>query len=118
MVKSWLYSCLLVLISGYLIVNASGKVWQLWQAQKALDDAQRQLAGVYLEQQELERALAQQQTDAYVEFQARERLNLVRPDETVLLMPKDTPVVVGYEAEKSEQERSNWELWVDRFLGQ
>lgn len=114
--KSWLYSGVIVLISFYLIVNTSRKVWQLWESQSAVDVAELELKQAYDEQAKLEKSLAYQQTDAYVEEQARERLNLVKPEETVVLMPKSIPKIVYYTEKTPEAQEWNWEKWLKRFM--
>lgn len=80
----------LILILGiYFLVSTSRNLWRLWQARDLTTQAQQQVDQLQAENQQLQDRLKEVQTDEYVERQAREKLNLVKPGETIVIIPKE-----------------------------
>ncbi len=69
--------------------------------------------------------LAYQQTDAFIEEQARNKLNLVKPNEQIFVLNQDLEadfaqkvmgLKISQEGEATEPEKSNLKQWFDLIL--
>lgn len=81
---------------------------------KGLKETERKLENLQDSQEDLQRKLAGMQTADYLEKQAREKLNLGRPDEFIVLLPSISPIV-----EPTPEVESNlavWQQWVRIFF--
>lgn len=87
----WSY-WLVVAVSILLMVNLSRGVWGLWQARERVIKAQQKVDNLRAEKEKLEEDLKYQLSDEYAEREIRDKLNLAKPGETVLIIPPVTPI--------------------------
>ena len=64
-------------------------------------------------QENLERELAQAESDVYIEKQAREKLNMGKDGEIVVLLP--TPVLSPSPTAVPDDRSTNWQKWMRLF---
>lgn len=102
---------LLLLIS--LCVNLVNSWWHLYQRGDVIKEAENKLSRVQEKQEELKRNLAKAQSSEYIEIQARDKLNLSREGETVVILPQITPVIEM--TPTPSPSLANWEKWVNLF---
>ena len=91
-------------MAGRMGVN----VWKLYRAGDKVEIARKTLAEVQAEQEKLKKQLEYVQSDEFVEREAREKLGLGKPGETVVIVP--TPELPP-SAKASEGRQSNWRKW-------
>lgn len=104
----------LLLVGGvllYLIVSISGSYLGLRRAEYMIVSAENELAEVNLDRSNLEGQL-DMVAHEFVEKEARDKLNLVRPGETVVLLPEDIPMVVEKERESQVEIERDWWAWM------
>ncbi len=112
------YSFLLIL-SLYLIVSLTRSIWLFWQKRDVLKQAEIQVNQEMKKNQELTQQLSQVRTQEFIEQQARDKLNLSKPQETVVVVP---PELVSHLATYSglisgqKEEEPNWKKWVKLFF--
>lgn len=102
----------LILIVGIiLIINLSRSVADLLGKGKIIEKTENRLSEAQKKNRQLKEKLAEVQSESYVEKQAREKLNLAREGEVVVILPKITP-----EPEVEEpREIPNWQKWIEIF---
>ena len=102
----------LVLIIGIiLIIELSRSVMDLLDKGKIIEQTQKRLERAKAKNKELKKRLAEVQSLAFIEKQAREKLNLAREGEVVVILPKITPEPEIEEA----KELANWQKWLKLF---
>ena len=105
-----------ILIFGiYLIISLSRSVLDLWQKQDEVEKARNRVKDLAQENNRLKSQFEYVQTQDFVEKMAREKLNLVKPGETVVFIPQS----VLREATASAAPTPpppNWQQWIRLFF--
>ena len=100
-----------MIASILLIINLGRSIYDVSQREQVVHDARQQLAQTKQENDKLKKELEYVQSPGFIEQQARERLNLARPDETVVILPDITPPP----EEVPEPEKEIWQQWLEVF---
>lgn len=105
---------LILIIGLYLIVSFSRSIWSLWQKTERIKEAQKSAKDVQIKSEELKKELEFVQTPAYIEKMAREKLNLAKPGETIVILP---PISLeDSEKNSSPPPLPNWKKWWGLFF--
>lgn len=104
-----------MLFSLYLIVSLSRSIWQLYKAGDAVYEVEKLRQVELIRNLELKREIEASNSGDFVERQARDKLNMGRPGEVVLIVP-DT----GGQDDKKQDDKiivseANWRKWVRLF---
>lgn len=112
----WLW---LILILGVIwIVGLGRTVWRLWQAKGQLDEAQKRLDELKTEESKLQKESDYAQSKEFVEEEARDKLNMSYPDETVVLLPPNVGKQAGQSSKLAAAAQvSWWKRWWERVFG-
>lgn len=94
MMRGKLFTIGLILIIIFLSINLVRSFGAISERGSILTDAERRLIEEKERQEALERKLAQVESDEYVEREARDKLNLSREGEVVVILPPITPIVL------------------------
>ena len=105
----------MLLFAAYLIISLSRSLWDLWQKQENLLKAQTNVERLRQENNRLQSELEYVQTDEFVEREAREKLKLVKPNETVVLIPENVLRAATASAVPTPAP-PNWEQWMRLFF--
>lgn len=100
--------CLLV-INGLI-----HSTYDLWRKQDLLVKAKQDLAKQKQENQELKAQLSYVQSDEFLETEARDKLFLVKPGESDVIIPKE---LVMKKEEKKMIILPAWQQWINLFVG-
>lgn len=114
--KQRLITLLIYSVALFIIVNISRSIYSLWQKQYILGEQAQVKKLLEEENKELSEALSQAQSPEFVEKQAREKLNLKRPGETVVLLPKELKQVEEQAQAQIEADLPNWRKWWKLFF--
>ena len=116
-----------VIVIAFLI--AAGWVWgslgvmqRNYSLQKELDDKSRQLIVAQLDNENAKLAQHYYQTDEYKELAVRERLGLVTPGESVLILPPNSELAKGADKVTTASSApielvSNFNQWMNFLFG-
>lgn len=104
---------LISIISLAFIVSLSRSIYTLWQKGDLVTQREAILTTRKDENQALSQKLSQVQDEAFIEEQARNKLNLSREGEIVVVLPKDLPVASEAPA---PQITPNWQQWWKLFF--
>lgn len=103
------------LFATYLIISFSRSVWDLWQKQGEIEKTKAKVEDLKAENNRLKGQLEYTKTDEFVEKEARDKLNLVRPGETVVMIP-DSVLKAATAAASPTPPPPNWEQWMRLFF--
>ena len=102
---------------GILVVFGLARgVWDLWMKRMIALERQNELLAVEKEHQNLLDRLTEATGSAFIEKIAREKLGLVKPGETVLIMPKAEERRINGKPDSDEQLVPNWKQWLRLFF--
>ena len=115
------FSYLFIFFSLGLIINLSKDIWRLIQAGKRIDQAKQKLSQLQQENQQLREKYQYQQKDSFVEAEIRDKLQMAKPGETVIILPEKLSQALKGQPEKvslreKNQQLANWQKWLRLFL--
>lgn len=110
-----LIAIVILLVEAYLIISFSRSVWGLWQRQEEIDRQRERVGKLLQENNRLQSQLTYVRTEEFIEKQAREKLNLVKPDETVVVVPESVLRAATASASPTPPP-PNWEQWMRLFF--
>jgi cell division protein FtsB len=87
--KRQLLSWVIIILGTYLLINTIRNLWRLHQARQLVGREQQKVEQLAEENQQLTDRLEAVSTDQFVEQQARDKLNMAKPGETTVLVPKE-----------------------------
>ena len=102
----------IILISGlYLTFTISKSTYTLWQKAERVKEAQKKMVEAEKRNEELRQKLEFSQSPEFVEREARDKLGLVKPGETVVIIPP-------FEASQAAvvENLPNWKKWLKLFF--
>ena len=106
----------IVAIVVFLIIinNLVRSIYSIWQKDKLADDAEKQLAYQKGENTRLKSALSYVQTQEFIEKEARDKLFMIKPNESIVLDSED--IQKKDKSSDVKQNKPNWEKWVELFF--
>lgn len=113
--QSQLFRLGLTLVSLILIVTLSESIWSVWQKGDVVRERQAELARIESENKALRKQLAQAQSPDFIEREARDKLGLTKPGESVVLMPPATAAAKMLE-DIGRKPVPNWQQWWRLFF--
>lgn len=99
----------------FIINSLARSIYDLWQKQDLLTQAQRELENEKLENQKFKAGLSYVETREFIESEARNKLFLAKPGEQQVVIPLSTPVKQASSA-SAEASAPNWKKWLDLFF--
>ena len=98
---------LLLIING--LVHS---IYDIWNKQDLLKQAQRELTKEEEKNQKLKAELSYVQTQKFIEEEARNKLFLVKPGEQQVLIPN----IASESSRVQEKQAPNWQQWLNLFF--
>lgn len=114
--KKRLINFVILIIGLGLIVNLSRDIWHLLKAGDQVKLAQQGLEEAEREHQELLEKKKYYQSEEFVEEEARNKLNMARPEEAVMILPPNVGELVGRVEAKEPEVIPNWQQWFKLFF--
>lgn len=111
MFKNRLISGIILITGFYLIFSISKSTFNLWQKAEAVKEVQKERVEAEKKQKKLKDKLEFTQSQEFIEKQAREKLGLVKPGETVVIV---TPLEATQSA--IAENLPNWKRWLKLFF--
>ena len=108
-----------ILLSALIITSLARNVLRIQRAGGGVEKAEKRVDKLVQEKEELEAKLEEVRSDEFIEKQLRDKLNLAKEDEIVIILPDDE--ILKKLAPKHEEEEEvlpdpNWKKWVHLFL--
>lgn len=103
---------LIISVIGLLMIfSLSGSIMTFWQRGNIVVEEEKRLLKLQKKNEELKKQLAETQTPEFVEKQAREKLNMSKDGEIVVILPKITP----FFSPTPTPEVEIWQQWLKTF---
>lgn len=103
-----------VIVCLIIINNLVRSIYSTWQKDKITLDAERQLGYQKQENERLKSELSYVQTQEFIERQARDKLFMGKPKESIVLDLDDKEV--KNLSNNKEDNKPNWKKWVELFF--
>lgn len=114
--KNNLITIIFLVIGVVIIINLTGRIWQLWHQDNPLKEAEKRLEKLKEENAELKQKKAYMNSEKFIEEQARDKLNLAKENEAIVILPEEILKLKTEEnQEKEEKELANWQKWLEVF---
>ena len=104
-----------LIFEAYIVISFSHSVWDLYSKQGEIKHTEDRVDSLARENNKLKSELNYVRTDAYVEKTAREKLNLVREGETIVVIP-DSVLKAATASSQPTPIPPNWEQWMRLFF--
>lgn len=106
-----------LIVIGFIAAQTIHVISRNYQLQQEVDNLREEISLLELQNQELEYQIAYYQTDAFADREARDKLGLQAPGETVVIFPDKVPgnaeIKHGTTTEELPQpDVSNFEQWM------
>ena len=109
---------LVVLVLVLLTMSLARNILQISQAENRVDDVRERVESLRQENEKLKDELGKVEGEAYVEFQARDKLGLTKEGEIVVVLPKEDflrKIAPKIEEEEEFLPESTWQKWLKLF---
>lgn len=109
---------LIIVVLCFIVYNSIFQIFGAFKAGDRLTEAAKNLKNIEIKNKELKKQLEQASTIDFIEIQARNKLGLVKPGETVVIIPQNKlQAVLGAAKEDIDQKRfPNPVGWLKLFL--
>ena len=104
---------ILVIFVGYSLFKEKQDQQETVKNIKSLEQEIADLENQSLELAEMIKYL---RSEEFVEREARQKLNLQKPGEKVVIVPEEENLMAGVGGDEDMRERRNWELWLNYFF--
>jgi cell division protein FtsB len=104
---------LIVIVLLLIINNLIHSIYDLWQKQGLLTQAQNQLSAEQLRNTKLKTEILHAQSPQFIDEEARNKLFLVKPGEQEVLISQD---LLSKSPQKQAQNLPNWQKWLKLFF--
>lgn len=110
-----------ILLAGalFVIISMGRTILGLLDKGKALDESRERVGELKKEQEELLKTKEKVESDEFIEKEAREKLGLAKPGETVVVLPDEETLKRLAQKPQSDEfpkELSIWRKWVEMFF--
>lgn len=109
------FQIILIIVSAFLIFSLIGSVVDLWSRRDILTVRKETLSGLEKEHTALKARLTEVETPAFIEREARERLGMSKPGETVVILDHTVPEGQST-SELYKETLPNWKQWWKIFF--
>ncbi|MGI8419456.1 MAG: FtsB family cell division protein [Candidatus Levyibacteriota bacterium] len=106
----------IALIGIVVINNLAHSIFIIWQKQDLITRAQNNLQEEKKENQKLNKAIALVNKPEFIESQARDNLNLAKPNEEIVLIPTKTIATKSSTPSRPQDSQQNWQKWWNYFF--
>lgn len=106
----------IVIVIVFLLVinNLIHSIYNIWNKQDLLTQAQKELIREQEKNRKLKAELSYVQTQKFIEEEARNKLFLVKPGEQEVLLPSSSSS--NQSQKRREAEIPNWQKWLKLFF--
>jgi len=114
-----IFSLSFLLLSFVLIVNLGRDVRRLVKTEERLVKTEEKLEDIKKQNEQLQKTKEYYQSDEFLEEQIRDKLQMAKPGETILILPEQIQEASGLAFKKENREQNgsmaNWQKWLGLF---
>lgn len=106
----------IIIIGISLIVNLTRDILRLLKTGGRIEQAENRLEETKGENKQLSEKKQYYASEEFIEETARDKLNMARSGETIVVLPPNLAEVVGRKEKGAQPELPNWQKWWDLFF--
>jgi cell division protein FtsB len=107
---------LIILVGIGLIVSLSRDILRLLRSADELKLAAQKVEELQKESESLAQKKGYYQSESFIEEEARNKLNMAKEGETVVILPPNLKEVIGRKENQLTKPLPNWHQWLNLFL--
>ncbi len=107
---------LIIIVGIGLIISLSRDILRLLRAADELKLAAQKVEELQKEGESLTQKKNYYQSETFIEEEARNKLNMAKEGETVVILPPNLKEVLGEKENPSAKPLPNWRQWLNLFL--
>jgi len=111
-----LVQIIIILMGVGLIVSLSRDIVRLLRSGEELDLAEEKVIELEQKRANLEQKKEYYQSEEFVEEIARNKLNMAKEEETIVILPENIRDILGYRDSQLPEFVPNWKQWLNLFL--
>ncbi len=111
-----LVQVIIILIGVGLIVSLSRDIVRLLRSGEELGLAEEKVIELEQERANLEQKKEYYQSEEFVEEIARNKLNMAKGGETIVILPENIRDILGYKDSQLPEFVPNWKQWLNLFF--
>lgn len=105
----------IIFVGIILIIKLCGDILRLRRAADQIEIAEKRVEQLEDEKRELLKKKEYYQSEEFIEQEARNKLNMARPGETIVVLPQTGGKSSEF-GEKKTEELQNWQKWWKLFF--
>lgn len=105
----------IIIIGLILIIKLLGDIFRLLKAGEQVRLAGEKVYQLEKEKKELQGKHQYYQSEEFIEEEARNKLNMARPGETIVILPSNLGELVGKSRPSPSGNIPNWQKWLKLF---
>ena len=114
--KNRLLQIIIIIIGVILIIKLWGDIRRLLEASNQIKLAQQKVEDLEKEKNELEEKKKYYQSEEFIEEEARNKLNMAKPGETIVILPQNLDDLMDQGKEETSPAIPNWKRWLKLFF--
>ncbi len=107
---------IIIIIGVSFIITLSRDILRLIKAGEQIKLAEEKLAVVGQKKEELLEKKDYYTSEEFIEEEARDKLNMARPGETIVVLPQNLAELAGRKEKEASEEIPNWQQWWRLFF--
>lgn len=103
-------------VSVLLVISFCRGIYHLLRSSSRLEASALKLQKLEDENDRLKQERKRRESSDFIEEEARNKLNMAKPGETIVILPKSLQGVVDQKTVPTAEELPNWKRWVSLFF--
>ncbi len=105
------------IIIGFVLLGLGKQIFSALNAGQRLDSAVEEVSNLQKDNKELQKQLELVQNVDFLEEVARNKLNLTKPNETIVIIPQEEiSKIISTERKIEKPKLANWQGWLKLFF--
>lgn len=105
-----------ILVGLILVVKITGDLLHLFKAWQQIEKMERKVAALEKKKKELSEKNQYYQTPEFIEEEARNKLNMAKPGEIIVVLPPNLSEFLNHSKNQNEELEPNWRRWWNLFF--
>jgi cell division protein FtsB len=114
--KKRLFQAIFIIGGVGLIIKLSGDILRSLKAGQQVKLAEERVFKLEKEKEKLSEKRQYYQSQDFLEEEARNKLNMAKPGETIVILPPNLEEILGKQKQNSSPEIPNWKRWWKLFF--
>jgi len=114
--RSRVFQTIIILLGLVLVWRLTGDLWRLIGASRRVKIMEEKVAELEKEKKKLSSKYKYYQSLEFIEEEARNKLNMAKPGETIVVLPPNLSETLNHSKIQTEAPLPNWKKWWNLFF--